>query len=202
MASTETKRRLSVAEYLQIEERAECKSEFFDGEMYAMSGGTLQHSRIGLNLGWEFNQVLKSRTCVPYNSDLRIKIEATGLFTYPDLSVICGPAETASDDPNAVVNPSVLVEVLSKSTEAYDRITKFEHYRQIPSLREYLLVSQTQPRIERIQRQADGAWLWSVFTGLDASVELPSLDVSIRLGNVYSRVEFPPEALNPLIPPG
>lgn len=191
MSAPETKRSLTVAEYLQIEERAECKSEFLDGEIYAMSGGTPNHSLIEGNLVQEFGSALESRPCVRYTSNLRIKIESTGLFTYPDLSVVCGPLQTATDDPNAAVNPTVLVEVLSKSTEAYDRIEKFEHYRQIPSLREYVLVSQYRPRVERYQRQADGAWLWSVISEMDRSVDLPSLGIAVPMARIYARVVFP-----------
>src|SRR5258707_2381932 len=141
--------RLTEAEYLELEAAAEFKSEFFEGEMFAMAGGTPQHSLIATNLAAEFRDQLKTRPCVPYNADLRIKIEASGLCTYPDLSVICGPLQFAEGTDDTVVNPALLVEVLSDSTEGYDRGKKFEHYRQILTLQEYLLVGQKEPRIEQ-----------------------------------------------------
>src|SRR5881396_2436680 len=113
MSWPEPSRRLTEAEYLEIERAADFKSEFFDGEMFALAGGTPQHSLIGTNLVAEFRNRLKDKLCVPYNADLRIKIEATGLCTYPDLSVICGPLRFAEGTDDTVVNPTVLVEVLS-----------------------------------------------------------------------------------------
>jgi len=141
--------RLTESEYLERERLADYKSEFFDGEVFAMSGGTPPHSQIAANLISEFNSKLKGRPCVVYTSDLRLKVEATGLLTYPDFSVICGPLQFAEGTDDTVVNPRLVGEVLSDSTEAYDRGKKFENYRQMPSLREYLLVSQKEARIEQ-----------------------------------------------------
>src|SRR2546426_11011230 len=161
MALPETLHRLTEAEYLELERAAEFKSEFFEGEMFAMAGGTPQHSLIGTNLARELGNRLAGGRCLAYNGDLRIKIEATGLCTYPDLSVICGPLRFAEGTNDTVVNPTMVVEVLSDSTEAYDRGKKFEHYRQIPTLQAYLLVSQKEPRIEQFTRQPDGRWVLS-----------------------------------------
>src|SRR5438045_438783 len=127
---------LAESEYLAIERAAEVKSEFFEGEVLAMAGGTPQHSLIATNLAAEFRNRLKAQPCLAYNADLRIKIQATGLFTYPDLSVICGPLQFAEGTDDTIVNPVLLVEVLSDSTEAYDRGKKFEHYRHIDTLKE------------------------------------------------------------------
>ena len=192
MALPQPSRHLTEAEYLEIERAAEFKSEFFEGEMFAMAGGTPRNSRIGTNLAREFGNRLTRGHCEPYNADLRIKIEATGLLTYPDLSVICGPLQFAQGTDDTVVNPTVLVEVLSDSTEAYDRGKKFEHYRQIPALQEYLLVSQTEPRIEQFIRQPDGRWLLNEAAGLEASLELPALRISISLAEVFAKVTFAP----------
>src|SRR6266849_4682271 len=115
-----------------------------------------------------------------------MRIKATGLYTYPDLSVICGPLQFAEGTNDTVVNPTVLVEVLSDSTEAYDRGKKFEHYRQIPSLKEYLLISQKEPRIEKFARQPDGQWLLSEAAGVGNSLELPSLQITISLAEVFA----------------
>src|SRR5436190_1125794 len=183
--------RLSEAGYLEIERAAEFKSEFFDGEMFARAGGTPQHGLISVNLGAEFRNVLKTRPCVPYNSDVRIKIESIGLFTYPDLSIVCGPLQFATGTNDTIVNPTVVAEVLSDSTEAYDRGKKFELYRQIPTLREYLLVSQREPRIEQFIRQIDGTWLLKEALG-NGMLELPSLGVSVSLAEIFARVEFIP----------
>ncbi len=201
MALPQPSRRLTEAEYLEIERAAEFKSEFLDGEMFAMAGGTPRHSLIGTNLAVEFGNRLRAKPCVPYNADLRIKIEATGLCTYPDLSVICGPLQFAEGTDDTVVNPTVLVEVLSESTEAYDRGKKFEHYRQIATLQEYLLVSQTEPRIEQFLRQPDGRWLLNEAVGLEASLELPSLRVSISLAEVFAKVNFAPVPIRTASPP-
>jgi Uma2 family endonuclease len=190
MTMPESVARLTEAEYVEIERAAEFKSEFFDGEMFAMAGGTPQHSLIGANLVGEFRNRLKDKACAAYNADLRIKVEATGLYTYPDLSVLCGPLKFAPGADDTVVNPSVLVEVLSDSTEAYDRGRKFEHYRKIPTLREYLLVSQKGPRIEQFIRQSDEHWLMIEAAGLEKSLALPSLQITVSLAEIFLKVEF------------
>ena len=190
MGVPEPVHRLTEAEYLDLERLAEFKSEFFNGEVFAMAGGTPMHSLIATNAASEFRTRLKGRTCVAFNADLRLKVEATGLLTYPDLSVICGGLQFADGQEDTVVNPTVLVEVLSDSTEAYDRGKKFEQYRQIPSLREYLLVSQKEPRIEQFIRQEGGQWLWREAAGLPARLALPSLEITLELAEVFAQVEF------------
>jgi Uma2 family endonuclease len=200
MSLPQTSRRLTEAEYLEIERAAEFKSEFFDGEMFAMAGGTPQHSLIATNLAAEFQFRLKNHSCTAYNADLRIKIEPTNLLTYPDLSVICGPLQFAAGTDDTVVNPTVLVEVLSNSTEAYDRGRKFEQYRQILSLREYLLVSQNEPRIEQFIRQSDGRWLLNETLGLEKKLELPSLKITISLSEIFAKVNFVPMPIRPPVP--
>jgi Uma2 family endonuclease len=198
MALPQAARRLTEREYLEIERRAEIKSEFYDGEMFAMSGGTRAHSAIAVNLIRELGNKLKGRPCSVYNSDLRVKIEASGLFTYPDVSVVCG-AERLQDD-DILLNPVLLAEVLSESTEAYDRGKKFEHYRQIPSLREYLLISQAEPRIEQFIRQETGDWLLREAAGTAGALELPSLQIPLELGEVFARIAFTPAPIRPANP--
>lgn len=188
MALPLAQEQLTEAEYLDIERRAEFKSEFLDGEMFAMAGGSEAHSLIAANLVREVGNRLKGKRCVVFNSDLRVKIEATGLFTYPDLSVVCGPRRFFDQD--TLLNPRLLAEVLSESTEAYDRGKKFEHYRQIPELQEYLLVSQTEPRIEQFTRQPDGHWMLRDASGLKATLELPSLEITLALAEVFANVSF------------
>jgi Uma2 family endonuclease len=168
--------------------------------MFAMAGGTPQHSLIATNLGREFGNRLVNNPCVAYNADLRIKVDATGLCTYPDLSVICGPLKFAEGTDDTAVNPTLLVEVLSNSTEAYDRGRKFEHYRQIQTLQEYLLVSQTEPRIEQFVRQNDGRWLLNEAAGLEKKLELPSLKITISLSEIFAKVNFVPVPIRPALP--
>jgi len=183
---------LTETAYLDLERKADFKSEFFDGEMFAMAGGSPAHSLIATNLAGEFRDKLKGRPCVPYNSDLRLKVEHTGLYTYPDLSVICGPLRFADAGQDTVTNPSLLVEVLSDSTESYDRGAKFHNYVQIPTLRACLLVSQHEPRIEQFTRQENGPWLWHEVAGLDATLEIPALQMTIALAEVFANVPFIP----------
>ena len=200
MSLPEPSRRLTEAEYFEIERAADFKSEFFEGEMFAMAGGTPQHSLIATNLAREFGNRLKAGRCVAYNADLRVKVEATGLCTYPDLSVICGELRLAGGTDDTVVNPVVLVEVLSDSTEGYDRGKKFEHYRQIPTLLEYLLVSQREPRLEQFVRQADGRWLLNEASGMEKHLEVPSLRISISLAEIFANINFVPAPIRPPAP--
>ena len=193
MALAQTTHRLSEAEYLALERAAVgVKSEFCDGEMFAMSGGTRWHSMVGTNLSREFGNRLRHHRCQPYNAELRVKIETTGLFTYPDVSVACDEPRFLDDEMDTLLNPTLIVEVLSDSTESYDRGKKFEHYRQIPSLHEYLLVSQYEARIEQFIRQPNNEWLLREAVGLNGRLELPSLGINIDLAEVYANVDLSP----------
>ena len=189
---------LTPVEYLTIERAAPTKSEFYDGEMFAMAGGTAVHSLIGTNVTGEFGNKLRGKKCVPYNADLRIQVQTTGLFTYPDLSVLCGPLQFADGTDDTVTNPTLLVEVLSPSTEAYDRGQKFLHYRQIPSLQAYLLVSQHEPLLELFVRQDGNKWSLREATGLAAQLEIPSIETTVSLAEIYAGVTFPPQHLRVL----
>lgn len=183
---------MTEVEFLAFERESDLKHQFFEGEVFAMSGGTPAHSRIASNFMITLGNRLWGKACQPYNSDLRIKVALTGLITYPALSVICGPLEFAADTNDTVVNPTLLVEVLSDSTEAFDRGRKFHHYQRIPSLREYVLVSQHEPRMERFVRGAAGEWTWREAEGMEASLALPSVDVTLALADVFAQVEFTP----------
>jgi len=187
--------RLTEAEYLRLERAAEFRSEFFDGEMFAMAGGTRAHSLISINIGGELRTKLAGKPCVVYNADLRVKSEATGLYTYPDVSVVCGEQRFLDEEEDTLLNPTLVVEVLSESTEAYDRGKKFEHYRQIPSLREYLLVSQHEARIEKFTRQKDGTWTLKEAVGMDAVIQLASIGETMALSEVFAKVQFLPGGL-------
>ncbi len=195
MALAQNIARLSEVEYLQLERKAETRSEYFSGEVFAMAGGTRSHSLIATNLLRELSSRLKTTDCVAYNSDLRVKVEATGLLTYPDISVVCGDQRFLDEQEDTLLNPSVVIEVLSDSTEAYDRGKKFEHYRQIPSCCEYLLVSQKEPRIEQFIRQPKGEWTLKEAAGLSAEIKLRSLGMALPLREVFAKVRFTPARL-------
>jgi Uma2 family endonuclease len=175
-------------EYLEIERRAETRSEYLDGEMFAMSGASFAHNVIVANLIREVGQQLKRRPCQVLPSDLRLHIPATGLYTYPDVVVVCGEPRLENDHHDTLLNPTLLIEVLSPSSEAYDRGKKFEHYRSIESFVEYLLVAQDEPRIEQYLRQPAGRWLFTAVAGLDAAIALPSIQCELALAEVYDRV--------------
>lgn len=189
--STAAKRPLTPQEYLALERKAEFKSEFFNGEMFAMAGASHHHSLVKDNIAGETRPQLKNGPCRAVTSDQRVKIDATGLYTYPDVVIICGEAQFDDDVLDTLLNPHALVEVLSDSTEKYDRGTKFRHYRQIPSLQEYVLVAQDEPSVERYVRQPDGSWLMTAFTGLESTFAFASVPVRIPLAEIYAHVKFP-----------
>ena len=184
------RKRISPAEYLARERKAEFKSEFYRGEVFAMAGGSPTRSLIAANFAGETRQFLKDKPCVVYNSDLRVKVQATGLYTYPDVSIVCGDLEYDDDQKDTVVNPTVIVEVLSDSTENYDRGRKSHHYRQIPSLQEIVLIAQDQIHVERFVRQSEGGWLLLEEKDPSGTFELSSLGISIAMSELYRNVTF------------
>lgn len=191
MQAARSANRLSEMDYLVIERAAAFKSEFFDGEMFAMAGGSPTHSLIATNLARVLGNRLGNRGCLTFNSDLRVKVEDSGLYTYPDVSVVCGELRFADDAQDTLTNPTLLAEVLSDATEAYDRGEKFGHYRRIASLQAYLLVSQRQPRVELFLRGEAGQWLLNEADGMDAAITIPPLSISLPLGEIFGSVKFP-----------
>lgn len=178
---------MSYADYVALERAAEAKHEYVDGRVYAMAGGTPEHARLAQAIGGELRQALRGRPCATFSSDLRVKIVATGRATYPDVTVVCGPLERAPDDDAAVSNLAVIVEVLSDTTETDDRSEKWAHYQRIPSLREFVLVSQKRARIEVYSRDPSSPDVWRYRDhGPGATVQLPSLDVTFALDDVYA----------------
>ena len=182
--------RLTPEEYLALERKADIKSEYLDGEMFAMSGASRWHNLITTNLSRDLSTQLKARPCEVYSSDQRGHIPVTGLYTYPDVVVVCGEPRFEDDQLDTLLNPRVLIEVLSPTTESYDRGKKFEHYQSIDSLAECLLVDQTRPRVEHYLRQDGNQWLLTVFEGLDSTVSLPSLHCELALAEIYDKVVF------------
>jgi Uma2 family endonuclease len=185
--------KLTPQEYLAIERAADFKSEFFDGEMFAMAGTSKEHSRITVNLTIQFGNALKGRFCEPFSSDLRVKVSANGLYTYPDLTIVCGPVDVEDEQADVLLNPTLIIEVLSPGTERYDRGKKFDLYRELDSLKEYVLVSQDQYRVEQFLRGNGSEWGYRVAFKEDDIVEFPSVGCSIPLKDIYARVVFPPE---------
>lgn len=187
--------RFSVAEYYALEEAAEYRSEYFEGEIFAMAGGSARHSLISANLLRELGNQLKGKCCTAYESNLRLKVEASGLRSYPDAGVYCGQLAFDAEDPRGqtALNPTVLFEVLSPSTEAYDRGKKAENYRLIPSLKAYVLISQDRAKVEVFERVGDGFWRLSEAGGLEGSIALECIEVTLSLGELYDRVEFDPQ---------
>src|SRR5947208_1446546 len=187
------KTKLTPAEYLAIERKAAFKSEFYRGEMFAMAGASEEHCLIKDNLAAEVRSQLRGK-CRVVTSDLRVKVDATGLYTYPDVVIYCDKPQFEDDVLDTLLNPRAVVEVLSDSTEKYDRGTKFRHYRQIPSLQEYVLVAQDRPLVERYVRQADGSWLLTVFEGPSSTFTFTSIPVRIPFSEIYNGVKFPEHA--------
>ena len=185
------KPKLSVAQYLALEKRAEFKSEFFDGEMFAMAGASRFHNRVNENLSLRIGMRLLDGPCQTLSRDQRVEIGRTGLYCYPDLIIVCGEPEYSYLDPDTLINPRVVIEVLSESTERHDRTTKFRHYQQLPSIQEYILVSQDEPMCERFSRTPDGLWVVTSFVGLDATLELASIPIRIPLAEIFAGVTFP-----------
>ena len=182
---------LTPQEYLARERKAEFKSEFYRGEMFAMAGASWKHNVIALNIAGESRQQLKVGPCQVAASDLRVKVDETGLYTYPDVVVVCDEPRFEDKMFDTLLNPRVLMEVLSDSTEKYDRGGKFKHYRQVPSLQEYILIAQDEPLVERHVRQPNGDWLMTEFRGLDQTLAFISVPVKIALADIYRGVEFP-----------
>lgn len=177
---------VSDEEFLARERASVEKHELLNGRMIAMAGASPRHVALVTNLAAALTSQLRGRGCRAFASDLRVHVPATGLYTYPDISVVCGEVERAGKDAATIVNPVVLVEVLSESTEAYDRGAKFAHYRSIAALRSHVLVDQMEPRIERYDRMDDGDWRLHDVVGVDAVLELPALGIGVLLGDVYA----------------
>lgn len=179
--------RLTPEEYLARERQAEYKSEYVNGRVYAMTGGSRAHNVVAGNLFAGLHARFHGRPCEVFQSDMRVAVGPTGAYTYPDVVALCGAPEFVDADVDTLSNPLVVVEVLSRSTEAYDRGEKFAQYRTIPSLREYVLVAQDRVRVEHFARH-DLGWFLTVVDTLDATLELPAVGCSLPLRDVYDRV--------------
>ena len=188
--SSQPKTFITPEEYLEIERAADHKSEYYEGEMFAMAGGSLRHAWIIMNIGGELRQQLKGRPYFITASDLRLRVSPTGLYTYPDVMVVCGEPQYAGDQKDTLLNPSVIIEVLSDSTRDYDLGRKFQHYRTLSSLREYLMVAQDKPHIDHWLRQDENRGMLTEYNGLSQSITLPSIECVLALSEVYDKVDW------------
>jgi Uma2 family endonuclease len=178
------------AEYLQLERAASYKSEYINGQIVAMTGASLEHNSITGDFFGELRQQLRGRPCRAFTNDMRVKVSETGLYTYPDIVVACRPLRLEDAHVDTLLNPVVIVEVLSPSTELYDRSEKFAHYRRLESLKEYILVAQDKVRVEQFVRQGD-QWLLTEHSELDDVIRLDSIGCAVRLRDAYEGVELP-----------
>ena len=186
-------------EYLELERSSEERHEYIDGEIYEMAGESLAHSRINMNLAGEVRAQLKGKNCEALSPNMKVRTKVLfspksnkGFYSYPDLTVVCGEPVFHDKFKDVLLNPKVLFEVLSPSTESYDRGKKFRHYRtQIDSLTDYILVSQDTPLVEHFIRQDDGSWKLFTYAGLETSFVIESIDCRLSLEEIYDRIEFP-----------
>ncbi|MCW5881125.1 MAG: Uma2 family endonuclease [Anaerolineae bacterium] len=181
-------------EYLALDRVADEKSEYWDGALYAMTGASRAHNLIAVNLATALNTQLRARPCEVYAADMRVRIPRTYRYLYPDVVVVCDEPQFEDDQHDILINPTLLVEVLSPSTEAYDRGKKFDSYRRIPGLVTYLLVAQDERRIHLYIRQPDNQWLFAAFTEAEDVIDLPAIGCALPLADVYSKVSLPPSA--------
>jgi Uma2 family endonuclease len=184
--------KVTAEEYLALDRAAEFRSEFLDGEIIAMSGGSARHSKLQVNLTLELETALRGTPCQTFSADLRVRVSPR-TYTYPDLTVVCGKPLLADDEQDILVNPKVIFEVLSPSTEFYDRGLKFRRYREVRSLTDYILVDQDQTRIEQFTRGDAHTWTLRDYQDASETLLIESIGVSIPLVRLYERIEFPSE---------
>ncbi len=184
--------KMTPEEYLQFERNSKIRHEYFDGDIFAMTGGSLNHNRIGRNIVRQLGNRLEGSPCENFVGDMRVKIDKLDMYTYPDIVVVCGNIELEKmGGLETLLNPTVIMEILSDSTEAYDRGKKFTHYRLIPSLQEYILISQHFCNVERFIRGDNGIWqILNPCTDMDQTVKIESIDCELLLSDIYYRVEF------------
>jgi len=176
-------------QYLALERKAEYKSEYFNGEIFAMAGASTAHNQITMNVSAEIHTQFKKRPCRVYANDMRVKVSPTGLYTYPDIVALCDNPRFDDEQKDTLLNPTVIIEVLSDSTANYDRGDKFKHYRSLDSLNEYILIAQDECHIEHYVRQANNQWLFSETNDIRETIELTAIDCHLALSDVYDKVE-------------
>ncbi|MCP4111249.1 MAG: Uma2 family endonuclease [Desulfobacteraceae bacterium] len=186
--SLEKKMYYTREEYLSIEEQTEYKSEYYDGEIFAMSGGSSKHSIICVNLNWGIREALADKDCIGFDSNMKLDIASANAFVYPDAMVVCGDIEFHENRTDIIKNPVLIIEVLSPSTQAFDRGGKFNYYRTVSSLKEYVLVSQGEPMVEVYYKQDEKNWSYTVTKGLEDTVVLHSINYELALKDIYHKI--------------
>jgi len=180
----------TIEDYLATEEKAGYKSEYYNGEIIAMSGGSRNHSVICVNMNWRLGESLAEKECVVFDSNMKLRIAETDSFVYPDVMVVCGDIQFYQERTDILINPVLIIEVLSPSTRLFDRVEKFEYYRSISSVKEYLLISQDKPMVESYYKQDEKKWLYSVVKGVEESIYLQSIDCKLDLKDIYHKTEM------------
>jgi Uma2 family endonuclease len=188
--TTHTVTYVTPEEYLAAERLSETRNEYLDGGVYPMTGASLNHGRIVVNVATELAIQLRERDCDVLVNGMKVRLQESRKFFYPDISVVCGKPKFHDERTDIMLNPDLIIEVLSPSTEAFDRGAKFQAYQTIESLKEYLLIAQDKPFIEQFVRNEDGKWTYAAAAGLESSLTLPSIDCTLNLAAVYKRVEF------------
>ena len=188
--AAEPNRLLTPAEYLERERAGELKHEYVAGEVYAMVGASWPHNLIASATFLSLGRQLEGSGCTILPSDMRVKIAALNIYTYPDISIVCGKPELEDKEFDTLLNPTVIAEILSPSTEGYDRGLKFQRYRLIPAFREYLLIAQDTLRVEHAVRQPDNSWSLAAYTAADDVIALPAVGCTLALADVYRKVAF------------
>ncbi|AUB85090.1 Uma2 family endonuclease [Candidatus Thiodictyon syntrophicum] len=186
--SLQARPHVTAQEYLAWERRQETRHEYVDGEIYAMTGASREHNLVCGNTFAALHAQLRATPCEVYNNDMRVKVSETGIYTYPDIVIACADPQFEDAEVDTLLNPTLIIEVLSDSTEHYDRGTKFQHYRTLASLQDYLLVAQTESRVEHYVREAGSRWLLTEYRGLDDKLELVSVGCRLLLREMYERV--------------
>jgi len=181
---------ITAEEYFDIEEAAEYKSEYYHGEMFAMSGALVNHNLIAMNASAGLHNLLKNSDCFVFPSDIRVELDKARHYAYPDVSVICGDIRCADGRKDTIVNPVLIIEILSESTQEYDRGLKFKAYQNIVSLREYILIDQYSYRVEYFFKNTDGLWIYEKYDNPEDTLKLRSVDAELSLSAIYHRVKF------------
>ncbi|MFO7884652.1 MAG: Uma2 family endonuclease [Desulfobacteraceae bacterium] len=193
-AQPQTKTRMTPEKYLEFERASELRHEYYDGEIFAMVGASLNHNRINRNIIRRLENQLEGSSCEAFISDMRVKVDELDKYTYPDIVIVCGDIKLEDDKFDTLLNPiviiEILIEILSDSTEAYDRGTKFQHYRLVPSLQEYILVSQNSYLVERYVRSDEGSWRYFSYENMEHTMEIESVKCNLLLSDIYYRVMF------------
>jgi len=188
--ASQPKTRYTPEEYLALERSCEAKHEYYNGEIFAMGGATKQHVSIMTNLVYELQSQLRDGPCQVYSTDLRVRVAPTGLYTYPGVILLCDEPRFNDEQQDTLLNPGLIIEVLSESTKDYDRGGKFELYRTIDSFVEYLLIAQDRPHVEHHTRQPDGSWILHETNNLENTIQFKSVPCSLRLSEIYNKIDF------------